>query len=138
MKKTMLFSCISVLFIAAASCSKENSSCSLVPAQIIRYDCDRVIFKLLQTEMIGDANWEDIQTGQQYSNVVSYYNTCKIAELTNGRLDTLYLELKKTNQHLMAQNCMQCQATSPNPPLTKVDIISISKESCPTDDNGRN
>lgn len=136
MKKAILISSISLLLIAFSACTKENSSCNLVPAKIIRYDCDRVIFKLLNNEMIGDSDWEDVQTGQHYSNVVSYYNTCKIAEITNGRLDTLYVEIKKISENIIPQDCMQCQAISPAPPTTKVDIISISKESCSNDNAG--
>ena len=130
MKKRILFAATIVLLIAFSSCEKCDPECNLVPAKVIRYDCDRVIFQLLTTEAIGDANWEDVQTGQRYSNVVSYYNNCKIAELTNGEKITLYVTLKEPETNPKISDCFRCEALSQNPPQTKVDFGTISKSPC--------
>lgn len=119
--------CLTLVF---ASCKKTSNECGLVQAKIIRYDCDRVIFQLITSESIGDANWVDVQTGQRFTNVVSYYNTCAVNTLTNGELASLYVNVKKTTETLYDSNCNQCQAISDNPPQTKVDFISISKTPC--------
>jgi len=137
MKKVIL----SVIIIAAVanftSCKKESIDCSLVSAKIIRYDCDRVIFKLLNTENTGDPDWLDVQTGARYNNVVSYYNICAIASLTNGSMDTLYVQIKKDNLEYHSLECIQCKAISTNPPQTKVDFTEISKSPCTTQSKGR-
>lgn len=130
MKKRNLFISTIALLVAFSSCEKSSSECKLVPAKVLRYDCDRVIFQLLTSETIGDANWEDVQTGQQYSNVVSYYNNCKIAELTNGEKITLYVTLKEPEINPAIGDCYRCLAISQNPPQTKVDFAVISKYPC--------
>lgn len=122
---------ILLVFLAAFfSCSKSNDDCALVPAKILRYDCDRVIMQLETNEMIGDANWTDVQTGQSYNNVVSYYNTCEISRLTNGEKQTLYVRVQKTNENLIPDNCVQCQAIPQNPPQTKVVLTQIQTKPC--------
>jgi len=131
MKKTILVSGSALVMFQLISCEKNSSTtCKQVQAKIIRYDCDRVIFQLLNTELSGDANWVDVTSGQRYRNVVSYYNTCKITSLTNGRYDTLYVDLKKTGENPISPGCFQCLAISADPPQTKVDFTSISKERC--------
>jgi len=144
MKKINLLILITAMGIALSSCEKmdcihpdkkESSDCVIIPAKIIRYDCDRVILQLLSNEGIGDANWEDKSTGINYNNVVSYYNTCKINTLTNGELTTLYVNLKKITENLQADDCIQCMAISDNVPDTKVDLTSISKKPCGEDLN---
>jgi len=112
------------------SCSKSTEDCTLVPAKILRYDCDRVILQLETAESIGDASWTDVQTGQSYNNVVSYYNTCEISRLANGQKKTLYAKVEKTAQTLIPENCVQCQATSQNPPQTRVVLTQIQTEPC--------
>jgi len=129
MKKTVVALSLLAVVFAGSSCEKQDSSCNLVPARIIRYDCDRVIFQMLGGEFAGDADWTDVLTGAHYANVVSYYNTCAIAKLTNGRMDTLYVEPKRSTQAI-APDCAQCQAISPNPPLTQVDFLSVQTASC--------
>jgi hypothetical protein len=114
------------------SCEKTNSGCKLVPAKVLRYDCDRVILQILSTTLIGDASWTDVQTGQRYSNVVSYYNNCKLNSFTNGQKVTLYVELNVTNAGLVNPDCIQCQAVSQDPPQTNVDFVQISKTPCST------
>ncbi len=136
MKKTVLSVIVLVAIVSLASCTKESANCDLIAAKIIRFDCDRVIFQLLTTESIGDADWHDLQSGNRYSNVVSYYNTCAIAALTNGNYDTLYVSLKKTNETLYDRNCFQCQAMSDNPPQTKVDFTEISQSACAIEPKG--
>lgn len=105
-------------------------ACDLVPAKILRYDCDRVIFQILDNSFVGDAVWEDVQTGQRYNNVVSYYNTCKIASLAEGQLRTLYVSIKRPSSNNQLSDCYHCQAVSQNPPQTKVDFDIIAKEPC--------
>lgn len=120
-----------ILAVAFTSCKKTKSECKLIPAKIIRYDCDRVIFQLQTPTLIGDATWTDVQTGQQFTNVVSFYNTCKISEFTggNGKLITLYVKSVISNQ-VPNTSCFQCQAISQNPPQTKVDFTEIYLSSC--------
>jgi hypothetical protein len=132
MKKIFFMGILPSAVLLFSSCKKQQENCSLIPAKIIRYDCDRVIFQLLTNENIGDANWEDMRTGQQYTNVVSYYNTCAIGPIANGNLATLYVTLKKTDENLFARDCIQCLAVSQNPPQTEVDFISISENQCGT------
>lgn len=135
MKKRILFTTTIALLVAFSSCEKNNSECKLVAAKVLRYDCDRVIFQLLTTETIGDANWEDVQTGQRYNNVVSYYNTCKIAELTNGEKVTLYVSFKEPEINPAIGDCVRCQAISQAPPQTMVDFKEISKSPCEVSSN---
>jgi len=123
-----------VLFVALffSSCEKcMVDDCELIPAKVIRYDCDRVIFQLLTEERIGDSQWQDARTGIRYSNVVSYYNNCRIGALTNNcEIDTLYVKVKKINENLSAADCIQCQAISDSPPQTRVDFMDISITAC--------
>ena len=105
----------------------------MVPAKIIRYDCDRVIMQLLTSESIGDASWTDIETGQSYTNVVSYYNTCQVNALTNGEKDTIYVKAEKTTQNSIPANCVQCMAIAQNPPQTKVLLTRMDTEPCRND-----
>lgn len=130
MKRRNLFIAALAMLIAFSSCEKCDPECNPVAAKIIRYDCDRVIFQLLTTEPIGDANWEDVQTGQRYSNVVSYYNTCKIANLTNGEKVTLYVSLKQPVADPKMPDCFQCEALSQFPPQTKIDFADVSESPC--------
>jgi hypothetical protein len=131
MKNGKLFALMIVALIAFSSCEKcMPEECDLVPAKIIRYDCDRVIFQLLTTTLIGDPDWEDVQTGQRYSNVVSYHNNCKIDELTNGEKITLYVNFKEPDFNMVIGDCYRCQAISEAPPQTKVVFETISKSPC--------
>ena len=130
MRKKKLFVVAIGLLIAFSSCEKCEPECNLMAAKIIRYDCDRVILKLLSNETIGDANWKDVQTGQTYSNVVSYYNTCKVLSLTKGEKLTLYVALKQPNSGPDIPDCSRCEALSQHPPLAKIDFAEISKSSC--------
>jgi hypothetical protein len=130
MKKRNLFAVTIALLVTFSSCEKCDVECGLVAVKIIRYDCDRVIFQLLTTTPIGDSDWEDVQTGQRYSNVVSCYNTCKITELTNGKKLTLYVSLKEPEINPAIENCWRCRAISQAPPQTKVDFAVISKSPC--------
>jgi hypothetical protein len=113
-----------------ASCTKCKEDCQLIPAKIIRYDCDRVIFQLLTNEMLGDNTWTDINSGQVYSNVVSCFNTCEIAALTNGEYMTLYVNPEKTELPPPVTDCIQCQAISNAPPNTKMIFKNIATEPC--------
>ncbi len=130
MKKRNLFTATIALLIAFSSCEKSTSECKLIPAKVLRYDCDRVIFQLLTPDTIGDADWEDVQTRQRYSNVVSYYNNCKIEKFTNGEKITLYVTLKEPDINPAIGDCVRCQAVSQDPPKTKVDFAEISKSPC--------
>lgn len=130
MKKENLIAVLIASILIFGSCKKSVRDCNLIPAKIIRSDCDRVIFQLLTTENIGDANWEDVQTGQRYNNVVSYYNNCKIGELTNGKKITLYVSIKEPETNPNAPDCFRCEALSQNPPQAQVDFGEISKSPC--------
>lgn len=118
------------LLFAFSSCERCEVDCNLTPAKIIRYDCDRVIFQLLSTDTIGDADWVDVQTGKRFSNVVSYNNTCKIAELTKGKMMTLYISIAKGGIKADIGDCSRCEALSQSPPQTMVDFTIIDKQPC--------
>lgn len=130
MKRILQFTASAILLFAFSSCEKCIVDCDLVPAKIIRYDCDRVIFQIMDGSAAGDADWEDVQTGRHYNNVVSYSNTCKIASLTNGQMVTLYVSIKKSGTQPKTTDCYQCQAVSANPPQTMVDFGDIATEPC--------
>ena len=132
MKKVVLISSVLIYTFLLASCEKcETSDCQLIPAKIIRYDCDRVIFQLLTEENIGDAQWQDTRSGIRYNNVVSYYNTCRIGALTNNcQIDTLYVKVNNSNGSLKDDGCIQCLAISSNPPRTSVDFTEIQRSAC--------
>lgn len=128
--KTIILAATVLSATAFTSCKKTVSECGMTEAKIIRYDCDRVIFQLLTNENIGDADWTDVQTHQQYSNVVPYYNTCAVNAITNGEIATLYVTVKKVVESNYDIYCNQCKVKSNYPPQTKVDFISISTEPC--------
>jgi hypothetical protein len=127
MKKTMSFLMISLLL---SACCKTKEDYQLIAAKVIRYDCDRVVFRLLTDELIGDSTWLDVNSGQSYSNVVSCFNTCEIAAITGGAYSTLYVSMEKTEQPLPSGDCVQCQAIAKDPPGTKVVFTQISTEPC--------
>jgi len=131
MKRTTLAAALFISLSALLACNSGADKCNLIPAKILRYDCDRIVFQLLSKEQIGDADWQDVQTGIHYTNVVSYYNTCGIGKITDGKKDTLYVVVKKTTENLHNGDCMQCLLTSVKPPQTKVDFENISKIPCP-------
>lgn len=130
MKKRNLVAALIIAPVIFSSCKKSCAECDLMPAKIIRYDCDRVIFQLLTDAAIGDPYWEDIQTGQKYTNVVSYFNTCKISEITNGEKTTLYVNLKEPEPIPGVPDCYQCLAVSQEPPQTMVDFGEITESPC--------
>jgi hypothetical protein len=134
MKKILFPLIAAIALLTVSSCKKcKVADCTLIPAKIIRYDCDKVIFQLLTNEGIGDANWTDVQTGQNYSNVVYYNNTCAIAALSKGEKVTLYVNLKKVTTNIIPAGCVQCQAISQSPPTTQVDMTNISANPCDLD-----
>lgn len=145
MKKTLLAVSVTATLLVLTSCQKidcksknPEPDCDLIPAKIIRYDCDRVILELVTDEKIGDANWTDTQTSETYQNVVSFYNTCAISELTNGNKETVYVNVKKTGESLRANDCVQCQAISEDAPKTQVDFTAIKKGPCVTNTKPNN
>jgi len=112
--------------------------CELIPAKIIRYDCDRVIFELLTTEKIGDESWKDETSGITYHNVASCFNICSISEITKGNKVTLYVKLKQTEEFLSNGDCMQCQAISSNVPSKQIDFLEIKTKPCQEEKNATN
>lgn len=100
-------------------------------AKVLRYDCDRVILQVLDNRIDGDAEWTDTRNGNTYSNVVSYYNTCAFSFATNNVITDIYIEgAVVTTDPLAAAGCMQCQAISPAPPQTKIDMARFSLVPC--------
>jgi len=140
MKKLFLSSLVLSLGIQFASCKKMDcdshqpkTGCELIPAKIIRYDCDRVIFQLLTNEKIGDENWTDESSGETYQNVASCFNTCPISNITKGNMVTLYVKLKETEEFLTNGDCFQCLAISSNVPKKQIDFLEIKIEPCQSD-----
>lgn len=120
-----------ILSTAIFSCAKhKHRDCALIPAKILRYDCDRVILQLLTNEHIGDNNWTDVQNGNAYTNVASYYNTCQIASFTNGRFDTVYVKAETIHDDPFVNGCVQCMVASPDPPKTKIVLKEIQTAPC--------
>lgn len=130
MKKTILILVAALALFSFSSCEKCLEDCELIPAKVIRYDCDRVIFQLLTPEMMGDNTWTDVNSGQLYSNVVSYADICEIVAITKGEYSTIYVKPEKTELPSPAGDCIQCQAVSNRPPNTKVIFKEISTEPC--------
>lgn len=130
MKKTFQVFVALLSVFSFSSCEKCMEDCELIPAKVIRYDCDRVIFQLLTQEKLGDSIWTDVNNGQVYNNVVSYYNTCEIAAITNGEYNTIYVKAEKTAQSHPVDECIQCQAISNHPPVTKMIFKEISTAPC--------
>lgn len=132
MKKITILLSLSmlVLFNACEKCKPDETGCNLTAARILRYDCDRVIFQLLDAPGMGDANWTDVQTGISYNNVVYYRNTCRISALIpNCEKITLYVRAEQFENPPMP-DCYQCQAISQSPPNTMVDLSEISLTDC--------
>jgi len=130
MKKNYLLLLL-IGIISLASCKKTGEdTCPKIGARIIKYECDRVIFQLLTDQYAGDADWQDPQTGQHYSNVVSWYNTCAVAEFTNGRLDTIYVNVSPETTDPLPISCNQCLALPLNPPNTKVEMRDLGTVPC--------
>ena len=134
MRTMKILPVLAIMAIISTSCEKmimkcKKETCDLIPAKIIRYDCDRVIFQLMTKDILGDPNWKDTQTGITYSNVVSYYNTCKITEISKGEMSTLYVKLKKSDYDNQIP-CYQCLVVSQDPPQTKTDFEIIEKSPC--------
>lgn len=134
MKKLFTTALLSVC-VLFFSCKKESRcSCNFVKAKVLRYDCDRVILQLLNSSINGDATWTDITTGNTYTNVVSYYNTCVFATVTGGAVTEVYLKSPVVvNEQAIATGCVQCQAISQAPPQTKIDAAEISISGCDDD-----
>lgn len=130
MKKTSLILVVALALISFSSCEKCLEDCELIPAKVIRYDCDRVIFQLLTNEMLGDNTWTDVNSGQVYSNVVSYAGICEIVAITKGEYSTIYVKPEKTELPSSAGDCIQCQAISNQPPNTKVIFKEIATQPC--------
>lgn len=142
MKTLILTASCLVTLLVTSSCEKIDTyflkkpvekiadECDLIPAKILKYECDGVVFQLQGNKAFGDAEWEDKTTGIKYSNIVFYHNICEINTLTNGELSILYVNAQKTNTPAQPADCMQCLAVTENAPQTKVSFSSISKEPC--------
>jgi hypothetical protein len=126
MKKLLNLAVIIPVFIVFSSCEKrQQDGCNYT-------DCDRVILQILDNSVDGDDNWTDIATGNSYTNVVSYYSTCAFAQATNNSTTAdIYIEGAVTvNEQQFSAECVQCQAVSPAPPQTKIDMTGISLTPC--------
>ena len=117
--------------------NEQTNSCSLMPAKIIRFDCDRVIFQLLTNDFAGDAEWTDVHTGNRYNNVVYWFNNCGLSAGNHDLMDTVYINPERITVPRYPENCVQCQAVSSNPPQTMVEVTEISDAPCNTAGNGR-
>lgn len=99
--------------------------------KILRHDCDRVILQLIDGNITGDPDWEDIRTGMHYNNVVSCYNTCAFQFITNNVIEEVYLENARLVQNpSVPANCIQCQAISQQPPQTEIDMDNVVFAPC--------
>lgn len=119
-----------ILLCLCSSCKKEFSKeCELIPAQIIKFDCDRVILELETSKTFGDREWTDVLSGEKFNNVVSFYDICLIQQITNGEKIKLYVNLEEDKGNAVP-GCRGCQALSLNPPKSKVILTKIRKTPC--------
>jgi hypothetical protein len=131
MKKIIIPLICLVIVTGFYSCEKQSAECGLVPAKILLYDCDRIVFQLLTNENIGDTNWLHVQTGMRFNNVVSNYRRCAMNPLTHPEFDTVYLSnIKKVNRNERDNSCSQCDGLPLNPPQTMIDFTNISAVPC--------
>lgn len=156
MKKTISILAIAVcLTLLFTSCEKEADQpdeCGQIPAVLVGGSCDRLYFKLLTKEKIGDSSWTDVYTGNRYENVVENFRICKISNLfrfegdtsTIHRFDTIYVSgIKKFENgypvgYPIDPECdFLCTAIDLHPPQTKVDFAVISKKPCSETPNSR-
>ena len=129
MKRLAIY--IVILAAVFASCKKQKANCSLTAARVLRYDCDRVVLQILDNSIAGDTVWTDIKTGISYRNVVSYHNTCAFNAATNNIGSEIYIEVAVISANpLPLPDCMQCQALSPAPPQTKIDMARFLSVPC--------
>ncbi len=121
------------LFFFFTSCTKDNkkTNCNLTHAKVLRYDCDRVILQVLDGSINGDAVWTNVVNGNIYHNVVSFHNTCAFAAATGNMATDVYIEGAAIIENpQMDASCVQCQAVSPNPPITKISGSGFSSAPC--------
>lgn len=118
-----------ILLFVFSSFGKCGLDCDHVAVKILRYDCDRVIVQILDTEITADPVSKDVQTGKEYNNVLSHYNTCKIAGIAKGENAALYVNIKQLCNSGLG-DCVQCEAFSQHPPKTRVDFTTIEERPC--------
>jgi hypothetical protein len=121
-----------ILLLATAAC-KKNKDCNLVPAKMIRSDCDRVVFQVLSNKVTGDANWTNVQNGKTYTNVVADFNTCFYSAFLNKVTDSIIYINPATVEYVRTNPppaCLQCLAISQAPPATTVRIGEVSSIPC--------
>lgn len=129
MKYQNLLAAAILIFVLGGCCKEDTVNCNMIAADILRYDCDRVILKLNSIDMIGDAQWTDEVTGETYSNVVWYRKGCRIAELTRCVEKRIYLVLSATEDD--APVCpVECQAVSQSPPQQQIFIREATLNGC--------
>ncbi len=126
MKKLILLILTGTGLAAWWGCKKSTVTCTFEPAVILRYDCDRVIFRFLNNNGLGDASWTNIFDGSTYHHVSAATLNCNYGQLLAGQPDTVYLRLRQVNELVRYPDCAQCQAISANPPVSKMEILDLS------------
>ncbi len=111
-------------------CDKSDPGCDLQPVQILRYDCDRVIFRFLQPNGQGDASWTNIFDGRTYQHVSSASINCTWGQQLSSQPDTIYVKLREVATLVAYPGCAQCQAISSEPPQSKMEITELSLQEC--------
>ena len=107
-------------------CKKSNVACALEPVEILRYDCDRIIFRFLNNNDLGDASWTNIFNSSTYNHVSSATLNCSYGQLLSGQPDTVYLKVRPVAELARYSDCVQCQAISANQPESKMEILDLS------------
>lgn len=130
-RKSTAIMTVALITLLFCSCKKNQGDCAWLRADVLRYDCDRVILKIHSPVLVGDAEWTDASTGRTYTNVISYDSPCKIVELTQCVKKTVYVMLYDRNAEPSANDCpVQCQAMSQFPPETSYQLSAVLENPC--------
>lgn len=130
MKKYILLSFALAALASWWGCSKSTTGCELQAVEILRYDCDRAIFRFLQPNGQGDDSWTNIFDGRTYNHVSSATINCAWGQQLSSLPDTIYVKLREVNTLVRYADCAECQAISPEPPQSKMEITEISFVNC--------
>jgi hypothetical protein len=138
MKNKLQLVLIAMIIMGFSACEKKQTTveCQLIQVVRLRSDCDRIIFKVISENRIGDANWTDNSTGQTHTNVVAMINPCRFNSLPYPemqRRDTFFVKIQQlpnSSLPIVGENCVQCLALSNNPPTAKVDFLIIDTSTC--------
>jgi hypothetical protein len=102
-----------------------------VPAVVLRTDCEFIILQSSDPGIAGDASWTNVRNGQTYTNVIACANTCMFGGTAIAG-QTVYIDPSsiRYGARYVPPGCAQCDAISPSPPATIVDIKRFGLAPC--------